>query len=156
MNPIGSLRNAVYFRWKMNPYTPPDTNTPLNPQKSRQLQPNTEIVTDEKTIKKIMSLRKSMEQIVIFTLVGCIIPILWPFMLAFGPLYALQRRSILRLPEVDQWFAENADINMKEMAKYPTVEGGLARIKISGTHPWIPVVLPIIALIAMIGLSYMI
>ena len=123
---------------------------------TRQLIPTTEIQTDEKTIKKITSLRKSLEQIVIFTLIGCIIPLLWPFMFAFGPLYALQRRSILRIPEVDQWISENASINMKELAKYPTVEGGIARIKISGMYPWIPVILPIIALIAMIGLSYMI
>ena len=123
---------------------------------TKQLIPTTEIQTDEKTIKKIASLRKSLEQIVIFTLIGCIIPLLWPFMFAFGPIYALQRRSILRIPEVDRWISENSSINMKELAKYPTVEGGIARIKISGMYPWIPVVLPIIALVAMIGLSYMI
>lgn len=77
-------------------------------------------------------------------------------MFVFGPLYALQRRSILRIPEVDQWISDNSNLNMKELAKYPTVEGGIARIKISGLYPWIPVVLPIVALIAMIGMSYMI
>lgn len=123
---------------------------------TKQLIPNTEIQTDEKTIKRIASLRKSLEQIVLFTLIGCIIPLLWPFLFAFGPIYALQRKSILRIPEVDRWIAENSSINMKELAKYPTVEGGIARIKISGMHPWIPVILPIIALIAMLGLSYMI
>ena len=143
----------------MNSYTSPDTDpepTPRNSQRSGQLVPNSEIQTDQKTIKRIASLTKSLEQIVIFTLIGCIIPLLWPFLFAFGPLYAFQRRSILRIPEVDQWITENSNINMKELAKYPTVEGGIARIKISGMYPWIPVVLPIIALIAMIGLSYMI
>jgi hypothetical protein len=113
----------------------------------------TTIELDPKTEKKIKNLKKSLEQIVIFTLIGCIIPLLWPFMIAFGPVYALQRRSILKIPRVREWLSENPSVNLKDLAAYPTVEGGIARIKISGFRPWIPVVLPVIACVVMIVLS---
>ena len=111
------------------------------------------IELDPKTEKKIKSLKKSLEQIVIFTLVGCIIPLLWPFMIAFGPVYALQRRNILRMPRVQEWLSENSSVDLKNLAAYPTVEGGIARIKISGFRPWIAVILPVIACVVMIVLS---
>ncbi len=113
----------------------------------------TTLELDPKTEKKIRNLKKSLEQIVIFTLIGCIIPLLWPFMIAFGPVYALQRRSILKMPRVREWLSENPSVNLKDLAAYPTVEGGIARIKISGFRPWIPVVLPVIACFIMIVLS---
>jgi hypothetical protein len=113
----------------------------------------TSIELDPKTEKKIKSLKKSMEQIVIFTLIGCIIPLLWPFLIAFGPMYALQRRSLLKDPRIIAWLAQNEAIDLKQLADYPTTEGGIARIKISGMRPWLPVILPVIACVAMIGLS---
>ena len=113
----------------------------------------TAIELDPKTAKKIKSLRKSLEQIVIFTLIGCIIPLLWPFMIAFGPVYALRRGSILKVPKVREWLSENSSVNLKDLAAYPTVEGGIARIKISGFRPWIPVVLPVSACAVMLVLS---
>ena len=116
--------------------------------------PNTTTIElDEKTEKKIKSLKKSLEQIVIFTLIGCILPLLWPFMIAFGPIYALQRHNILKRPKVREWLDENSSVNLQELAGYPTVEGGIARIKISGFRPWIPVILPAIACAVMILLS---
>lgn len=113
----------------------------------------TSIELDPKTEKKIKSLKKSMEQILIFTLIGCIIPLLWPFLMAFGPMYALQRRSVLKDPRIMAWLAQNEAIDLKLLADYPTTEGGIARIKISGLRPWLPVILPVIACAAMIGLS---
>lgn len=113
----------------------------------------TALDVDPKTEKKIKSLRKSMEQIVIFTLIGCIIPLLWPFMMVFGPIYALQRRNILRNPKVCKWIDENSSVDFRELASYPTAEGGVACIKISGFKPWIPVILPVVACAVMIGLS---
>ncbi|MCF7673750.1 MAG: hypothetical protein K9M97_00275 [Akkermansiaceae bacterium] len=38
----------------------------------------TPLVIDAKTEKHVLSLRKSLEQVVTFSLIGCIIPILWP------------------------------------------------------------------------------
>ena len=108
---------------------------------------------DSKTENKIKSLRKSMEQIVIFTMIGCIIPLLGPFLMVFGPVYALQRRKILRDPRIIAWLDQNTEADLRQLADYPTTEGGIARIKISGSRPWIPVILPVIACAVMIGLS---
>lgn len=94
-----------------------------------------------------------MEQIVIFTMIGCIIPLLWPFLMVFGPVYALQRRKILRDPRIIAWLDQNTEADLRQLADYPTTEGGIARIKISGSRPWIPVILPVIACAVMIGLS---
>jgi hypothetical protein len=113
----------------------------------------TPLDVDPKTEKKIKSLRKSMEQIVIFTLIGCIIPLLWPFLIVFGPIYALQRRSLLKNPVIRDWLDANAHVPLKNLAEFTTTEGGVARIQISGWRPWIPVVLPIVACVVMIGLS---
>lgn len=113
----------------------------------------TTVELDPKTEKKIKSLKKSMEQIVIFTLIGCIIPLLWPFLIAFGPMYALQRHNILKDSRIMDWLAQNEAVDLKQLAEYPTTEGGIARIKISGMRPWLPVILPVIACAAMIGLS---
>jgi hypothetical protein len=74
-------------------------------------------------------------------------------MIAFGPIYALQRHSILKRPQIREWLDENPSVNLRELADYPTVEGGIARIKISGLRPWIPVILPVIACAVMIVLS---
>ena len=113
----------------------------------------TPIAVDSKTEKKIKNLKKSMEQIVIFTLIGCIIPFLWPFMIAFGPVYAFQRRTLLKNPTIGAWLEENSAVDLGKLAEYPTVEGGVARIKISSFRPWIPVILPAIACAVMIALS---
>jgi len=108
---------------------------------------NTLLVTDAKTKKRIMNLKKSLEQIMMLTLIGCIIPIMWPIMMALGPVYALQRRNLLKHPQVDKWLNDNSRVDFKRLAQFPTLEGGVSRIKISGLRPWIPVLLSVIAVV---------
>lgn len=109
-----------------------------------------------KVEKKVHDLRKSLDSVVILILGTTIIPIIWPIMVALAPLHTFKRRSILADKDVARWFEENQDTDFKTLAKEKTIEGSLARIYLSPFLPWLPVIIPVIAiLVVAVGIQFM-
>jgi hypothetical protein len=106
--------------------------------------------------KKVRDLRKSYDSVVWLILGTTVLPIIWPIMIALAPLHALKRRSILSDEDVSRWFKENQGIDLKALSKEQTLEGSLARIQTGAILPWLPVIIPAIALLVVfIGVQFL-
>lgn len=105
------------------------------------------LTLDPHTEKKVQDLRKSYDSVVWLILATTVFPIIWPIMIALAPLHALKRRSILANKEVSRWFRDNEHIDLKTLSREQTMEGSLARIKLGAILPWLPIMIPLIALL---------
>jgi hypothetical protein len=114
----------------------------------------TSITLDLKTQEDIQKLRKAFENIIFVSLIGFVLPIVFPCMIALGLIYAMRRRKILSNQTVTEWLSDNAQADLNRVAKQATVEGGIARIKISTWRPWIPMFIPIAAVAVFVMVAY--
>lgn len=100
----------------------------------------TPIALDFRLQNKVHHLRKGLERIGPITAIACFFPIVLPFLVPCAPWYALQRRKVLNHHAIRAWLAANPHVDYHWLASQPTIEGGIARIKVSKYRALAPLI----------------